>query len=151
MPAQFDYTNIRATALALVKKFGRNTLMHIDRTVEATAADPTKPWRVGTGTILQFPFYGVCLGAGIPRRSDVVYDSQQVFFIPGDIRETAALTDPLTLCGEMTLNDRVHVNSKIYSIVGIQDIEMEDDQSMLFIVRGKAWPNIQMQPAMAPV
>lgn len=140
-----DFNKLRADAIELVKRAGRKVPSTLLRTVNATPTDPTKPWRVGTGSILQFKFTGVVSYIGFPRNSDPKDDGNIEVIIPGDLAETGSVSDPNTLCGDPTLVDRLDIDGVQYSIMGIQPVKPYD-KAIIYKVRAKPWPSIFSLP-----
>jgi hypothetical protein len=141
----FNYDPIRATAIALVKRFGRQVPCVLLRTVEGAAPDPDKPWRRGDPTVYEFPFIGVVSTEGFPRMGDPVQDKEQQVIAPGDLRETTATGFPLVTCGDPTLLDRIDAGDQVLQILGVQDVT-PNDKVIIYKLRCKAWPSILAQP-----
>lgn len=145
MVAQFNFTPLRTGAIALVKYFGRHTQFKVLRTVDGAAPDAAKPWRVGSPSLLEFPFTGVLITLAMPRMGNPDADGVAELYAPGDLPTVAALTAPGTLCGMPLLTDRIYAGGKQYAILGIQDIS--SDQTLLIKMRVKAWPQLTSQPS----
>lgn len=144
--AHFDFTDIRDTAMGLVKDFGRTAVCTILRHTEGTLADATKPWRGGnTPGLLQFQFQGTVSTLGFPKRSDPITDGDIDVIAPGDLATTAALSDPMILCGDPQKTDRIMTDAgKEYAILGVQDVT-PDDKTIIYKIRCRAWPLITQQ------
>jgi hypothetical protein len=149
MVTKFNYTPLRNTALALVKRFGKSTLCSLLRNVNATPDDVSKPWRGADPTIKEFRFFAVALtkpfsSEGNGPRGDVK------LIMPGDIVTTTAEGDPMTVCGMPLETDRITVEQIPgtvieYGILGIQDVTPDGDP-MILKVDLRAWPLITKQP-----
>lgn len=146
MAAQFDFTGIRNTAIALVKKFGKHVPCTLLRAVEGAAPDPTMPWRLGDATFLEFKFTGIVSTLGFPKRSDPITDLDQDVIAPGDLATTGAESDAGILCGDPQLTDRIIAGSLQLGILGVQDIT-PDDKTVIYKIRCRAWPLISSKPS----
>jgi hypothetical protein len=142
---QFNYTPIRNTALALIKKFGGKVQSSILRVVEGSAADPTKPWRRGQPGVLEFKFTALVSTLPFPALGQPSSDGEATIIVPGDIITTGERFAPATLCGPPTITDRVQVGTVIYGILGVQDIS-GDETPIMFKLRCKPWPQIISAP-----
>lgn len=145
----FDFTSIRNTAIDLVKVYGGTPCLLI-RVVDGSPVDITKPWRPGAATTKRFAFSGSVSTLGFPRRSDPVVDMDADIIAPGDIVTTTAVGDPNTVCGSPLLTDFIQVvdGGLMFAILGIKDIKPGIVKPVIFLIRGKPWPQIAPQPSM---
>lgn len=139
----FDYSPIRATALALVKQFGNNEVPCILlRNVNAEPADEDKPWRGDDAVIKQFQFIAV-----ESTLDDEASDADRKLLVPGDIVDVAADDDSSTLCGAPLVTDRIQLPSGIYAILGpVKDVSGAG-VPIIFKLRLRAWPQLLTQPS----
>lgn len=142
-----DFDKLRTDMIAVTKSAGRQAACTLLRHVDAAPADPSLPWRVGAGTIKQFPFTGVVSDVPFSRLGEPAFDGAKNIIIPGDITTTAATGDPGTLCGNPTHLDRIDVGGTQYQIAGIQEINPFNNP-IVFIVRAQVWPSISSVPPM---
>lgn len=151
MPAQFDFTGIRSTAIDLINRFGRKLPIKLLRVTDAVAVDPAKPWRVGDGTVTTYPFTGVYSSLGFPKTRDPVVDATECDIImPGNITtDSNGVASPKPI--EPVLLDRIQIQGNlngatdpVFAILGVQRID-PDGTPICFKMRCRVWSTI-VQP-----
>lgn len=89
----YDFTPIRNTATALLKRFGKSAPVLLLRDVNTAVTDPTKPWRGAPSTVRRYPFIASVLTLGFPKRSDPILDKDVNVIAPGDMISTLELPE----------------------------------------------------------
>lgn len=132
----FDYGPIRSSAIGLIKKFGRQLGMTLLVPVQATPTDPSKPWRVGDGTITSYPFIGIYIPAKLAVRlgAPVADQSQCTIIMPGDVgTEPIARKHRVQITG--TIGDQT---DPVYSVSEVERID-PDGTPIAFKCSLHAW------------
>lgn len=135
----FDYSEIRAVGIDLIKEFGRACVLL--RPTEAAPADATMPWRLEDGTEAEIEFLGVLEFASLDKRSGNADQTSGDLYCPGDLGV------------EPTTNDRIRVIGTFlgetdpeFAITGVTMVN-PDDTAIMYQLRLSAWPDDIAGPA----
>jgi hypothetical protein len=143
--ATFNYGPLSKVGMDLIKKFGRPVPCTVQRSVDGTPADATKPWRPSAATQLVFKFTGVVVPYVVKRATDT--DQEDVIYAPGDIVSVGADSAPSTLCGYIQPSDNIESLGVVYSIIGMHNLNPGGAAAPIFFkMRCKAWPSDTMTP-----
>jgi hypothetical protein len=141
--ATFNYGPLRKVGMDLIKKFGRPVPCTVQRAVDGTPPDASKPWRTDAASTLVFKVTGVVLPYVVKRATDT--DQETIIYLPGDVVSIGAEGSPSTLCGRIQPSDNIESQGTVYSIIGMHDLTPGADP-IFFKMRCKAWPSDMMTP-----
>lgn len=134
MVTPFNFAPLTKTAIDQLTRFGRP--MALLRNTEASPNDPTKPWRVGDGTVTTVNFTGVYTPLPFPRGDPIVDSTECDVIVPGNISVEPIDTDRIQIFGVIKGE-----TDPVLAIVGIVRVDPAGTP-IIFKLRCRAWPFI---------